>query len=286
MNEFLPKGPLVTRFAPTPSGLLHIGNALNFALTWWTTRKHGGSIALRIDDADRERFRVEYLEDIFESLNWMGLDWDHGPKNAKEFESSFSQSFKKERYFKRMNSSTGLYACECARKDIRALDKNGIYQGTCREKSLLFAKDKCSIRQKTDLPCGDYIVWRKDDLPSYHLTSLVDDQDLKCNFILRGEDLKESTIVQRDLEEHIGGTEFRSAKVYHHALIKGPKGEKLSKSRPQDLEAFHLKTYREKGLSPKDLLEDLFSELKINGPAPRTFGELLERTPPMDYFKE
>lgn len=286
MDKLLISRPIITRFAPTPSGLLHIGNALNFALTWWITRQNGGKIHLRIDDADKERFRPEYLVDIFEGLEWMGLDWDSGPRTPGEFEHKYSQALKTESYFNRLKNSKSLFACDCSRKEIRRLSPEGTYPGTCRVKSLKAIRGETAIRQKTELSSGDYIVWRKDDLPAYHLASLVDDQDLGSNFIFRGKDLEESTIIQKDLEAHIGGDSFKKAKIMHHELLKAPSGEKLSKSKLNSFGPFHLKNYRDQGLGPKDLIRDISEGLGLKGTLPKSFGELLERTPPKGLFKE
>ena len=87
-----------TRIAPTPSGYLHPGNAWSFLLTWLLARRDGGSIHLRIDDMDTARFRPEYIEDIFASLEWLGLDWDTGPRSLTEIQSTHSQHLRLERY--------------------------------------------------------------------------------------------------------------------------------------------------------------------------------------------
>ena len=90
--------PPRTRFAPTPSGYLHLGNAWSLALTWLLARSRGGSIHLRIDDLDAARLRPEYLEDIFASLEWLGLDWDGGPRDPADFLARHSQRLRLDRY--------------------------------------------------------------------------------------------------------------------------------------------------------------------------------------------
>jgi glutamyl/glutaminyl-tRNA synthetase len=145
-----------TRFAPTPSGFLHAGNAWSFLLTWLLARSEGGSIHLRIDDLDTARFREEYIEDIFASLEWLGLDWDTGPRSLSDIKSIHSQHLRIERYRAALKaledlSASGagdgaysaastrgplLYACACsrekARRDSLAAGRPGIYPGTCR----------------------------------------------------------------------------------------------------------------------------------------------------------
>jgi glutamyl-tRNA synthetase len=86
-----------SRIAPTPSGYLHIGNALNFVRTWLMVRRAGGILRLRIDDIDATRTRPEYFDDIFRTLEWLGMDWDEGPRNANEQTEIYSQSLRAER---------------------------------------------------------------------------------------------------------------------------------------------------------------------------------------------
>lgn len=138
---------LRTRIAPTPSGFLHAGNAWSFLITWLCARSRGGTVHLRIDDLDVERVRPEYLDDIFASLEWLGLDWDGGPRDAAEFRARFSQRLRLAAYREamqalRMNpgSAAGVYPCACSRQ--RAKDDSsdhgtpGIYAGTCRAAGL------------------------------------------------------------------------------------------------------------------------------------------------------
>jgi glutamyl/glutaminyl-tRNA synthetase len=137
-----------TRIAPTPSGFLHPGNAWSFLLTWLLARSRGGSIHLRIDDLDTARFRDEYLEDIFTSLEWLGLDWDTGPRSLADIKASHSQHLRMDRYRAALKALSGasdaegplLYACSCSREKVRrdshAAGRPGIYPGTCRHAGL------------------------------------------------------------------------------------------------------------------------------------------------------
>jgi glutamyl/glutaminyl-tRNA synthetase len=133
-----------TRIAPTPSGFLHPGNAWSFLITWLLARSRRGSIHLRIDDLDTARFRDEYLEDIFASLEWLGLDWDTGPRSLADIKASHSQHLRLDRYRAALKALSGasdaegplLYACSCSREKVRrdslAAGRPGIYPGTCR----------------------------------------------------------------------------------------------------------------------------------------------------------
>ncbi|QNP52820.1 hypothetical protein H9L05_03570 [Hymenobacter qilianensis] len=111
--------PVRGRLAPTPSGYLHLGNAVNFVLTWLLVRRAGGHLHLRIDDLDRARLRPAYLENIFQTIRWLGLDYDTGPRDAEEFEQAYSQQHHLAEYqamLDDLRSKSGLvYACTCSR---------------------------------------------------------------------------------------------------------------------------------------------------------------------------
>ncbi len=142
-----------TRLAPTPSGFLHAGNAWSFLITWLAARSRGGSVHLRIDDLDTARLRPEYVADIFASLDWLGLDWDSGPRDAAEFHDTHSQSLRLPLYrgmLERLaRADTGgagplVYPCGCsrekARKDSEAKGTPGRYAGTCRAAGIPWAE--------------------------------------------------------------------------------------------------------------------------------------------------
>jgi glutamyl/glutaminyl-tRNA synthetase len=141
---------LKTRLAPTPSGFLHIGNGAAFVATWALARACDGQILLRIDDLDAQRMRPEYVEDMFKTLDWLGLNWDEGPFSTEDFHKNWSQHTRLDSYEKALNAlvETGdLYACNCSRKDIRLNSTNGLYPNTCR-KNRLNPSLKTQIRDK------------------------------------------------------------------------------------------------------------------------------------------
>jgi glutamyl-tRNA synthetase len=116
---------LRTRIAPTPSGFLHLGNALSFITTWLWARASKGQIALRIDDLDGPRTQEAFVDDIFEQLHWMGLDWDEGPFNRAELEKNHSQSLRLPRYREALSallntSDRRVFSCECSRSELAA----------------------------------------------------------------------------------------------------------------------------------------------------------------------
>jgi glutamyl/glutaminyl-tRNA synthetase len=295
-----------TRLAPTPSGYLHAGNAWSFLLTWLLARSRGGKIHLRIDDLDAARFREEYLEDIFLSLRWLGLDWDSGPADPADFHAAHSQRLRREAY---RSALTGLdeiiYGCACSREQVKraslAAGRPGIYPGTCRDKGLpavpariwqsgkgiespareialrlrvpgdaqvTLAEDgpgRLSLRPGEDI--GDFVLWQRNGEPSYHLASVVDDQALGIDLVVRGRDLLPSTGAQAYLAERLGANGFTAARFRHHGLLLGPSGEKLSKSSggaPVN-EAFTLKALRLRPGGRESLLAFFASRLGIPG---------------------
>src|SRR5687768_5857036 len=110
-----------TRIAPTPSGFLHLGNVLSFALTAAIARKRGARILLRIDDMDRDRVQPDYIDDIFEVLRFMGLPWEEGPKDAAEFLQRFSQQHRLPLYeaaLQQLEKKGQVFACTCSRAQV------------------------------------------------------------------------------------------------------------------------------------------------------------------------
>ena len=222
-----------SRLAPTPSGLLHLGNALNFALTAVLVRHTGGTLALRIDDLDSERSRPGYIEDIFATLRWLGFTWEQGPQTAEEFQAHYRQELHLARYRRHLDQIP-KYLCDCTRSQVRART-SAHYDGLCRSRQLSWQEGVTQWRYFAAHPAQDVVLWRKDDLPSYHLASLSDDLALRVNLIVRGEDLREASQVQRLLAHHLGaaGEAFEAATLWHHPLLLDEAGEKLSKSQPK-----------------------------------------------------
>ena len=243
----------ITRFAPTPSGYLHVGNCVTFAITWLMTRAVGGKIHLRIDDLDAERTRPEYVEDIFKTLDWLGLDYDFGPSDIEDFFKNHSQHKRIEIYNKYLESlavQNEIYACRCSRQDIRNISPNRKYPNICRDLNLDLETPNTAWRIKLPeelIPIhfhdfngeingtvqefsDDFIVRQKNGLPAYHLASLVDDYLMGVTVIIRGEDLFDSTAIQIYLAERVGLNSFIENLFVHLPLIKQANGKKISKS--------------------------------------------------------
>ena len=242
------------RLAPTPSGHLHWGNLYNFVLTWGEVRRAGGRLALRIDDLDATRARPEYVEDIFRTLEWLGFDWDEGPSGPDDFFKYHSQLSRIAEYRSWLSKWPG-YACACSRQEIK-LRTQLHYDGFCRQRRLPHVKDQTAWRSEL----GDIILWRKDDLPAYHLVSLVEDLRFATNLLVRGKDLQDATAQQQQLALALGasGESFVNARTIHHALLLDEQGNKLSKS----AQASSLSEWRKSGKTAEQIFLHL-SQLLI-----------------------
>ena len=272
-----------TRIAPTPSGYLHLGNAYSFLLTKALAKKHGAKILLRIDDLDRDRYRPEYVENIFATLDFLEIKIDQGPKNSKEMESTWSQVHRLPIYTEslaQLEQSKLTFSCTCTRSQILQIDPRGIYLGQCLDRRMPLNKHESAWRINTlDADFLDYIAYpatpksalipeeascyvvrKKDLLPAYQLSSLLDDLHFGVDLIVRGQDLFPSTLAQLDLARILGKEEFAKTTFYHHALLKGPDQSKLSKSAG----AYSIRQLRQDGKTLADLFLLLGQSLGLN----------------------
>lgn len=249
---------ITSRIAPTPSGLLHIGNAYNFLVTYReAVHKRQGKINLRIDDSDSARVKDEYIQDIFDTLSWLEIPYSKGPKDLEDFKSNHTQALKKEKYFSFLKQIPETFVCHCSRSLL------ALKQCSCATKDIEFVPQKKSIRLKVTDPelkkeMGDFVLWRKDDLPAYQLTSLFDDIENDINFIVRGEDLKSSSKAQFLIAELIGDKVFTRTHFLHHPLILDEKNFKISKTAATKNNAdLALKKWREDGKTKEQVLSYL-----------------------------
>lgn len=228
---------MITRFAPTPSGYLHIGNAVNAQLVAWLAEAHGGTVALRIDDMDAARFRHEYLHDIFDVLRWLGIEWQLGPSDARDVQARQSLP-RRTAYYRAELAAAGdrgleIYACRCSRSQLAGPPTGGC-PGGCRTAGHEYVAGETALRAR--IPdavapeVGDVVLWRRDDLPAYHLASVIDDRDLGVTHVVRGEDLRASTAIQVHLAPFLDAASFAGAEFVHHRLLTDAGGAKLSKS--------------------------------------------------------
>jgi glutamyl-tRNA synthetase len=243
----------LARIAPTPSGFLHEGNLLNFLLVSRIAQKVNAKVFLRIDDLDFERFRYEYLEDIYRVLNHFDISWDLGPKTPDDLIYSWSQKLRLNLYeaiINRLIDTGNVYACNCSRTTLSTLGLKSKYSGICRHKNIPLDTPEVCLRIKTDPNCsitfedknlgtvsstifntvGDFIIRRKDGIPSYQIASFADDVYYGVSHIVRGMDLLDSTFCQIYLSTLLQENEFRKIAYYHHELICSESGDKLSKS--------------------------------------------------------
>lgn len=237
-----------TRIAPTPSGFLHVGNLANALLTHWWAQAEGGTTLLRIDDVDAPRVRREYIEDIHGLLAWLQIPV------AIDGDSITSPSAAPDRYSRialaRSALDTALrkgmpaYACTCSRSRLTDIPRGGC-PGGCRRAGHSLEPGSSALRlvvepgtlvgtddSAVDLAeaMGDFVVWRRDDLPAYQWISVVEDTHHKITHILRGADLRESSAAQIHLAQYLEDPRFMDVQIRHHGLVTDASGVKLSKS--------------------------------------------------------
>jgi glutamyl/glutaminyl-tRNA synthetase len=219
-----------TRFAPTPSGYLHLGNAAHLLLVKKLAEREDWQIALRIDDGDVARTRPEYVEDIFDLLEWLAIDWVAGPRTAHDLAQNWTQQQRQDIYRQAMvalqQSSAPVYVCECSRTQWSAHVGPGCPQG-CTD--LQLRTNETTLRMAIDDET-DVVLWRRDGIAAYHLASVIDDDFLDVTHVVRGEDLRDSTRIQRQISQWLPQSRFATAQVLHHRLIDDAEGRKLSKS--------------------------------------------------------
>ncbi|MFD1188456.1 glutamate--tRNA ligase family protein [Pontibacter rugosus] len=268
--------PLRTRLAPTPSGYLHLGNVLSFAITWALARQQQGTVILRIDDLDNARFRPEYLQDIFDTLHFAGLDYDEGPANAADFLANYSQHLRLPQYRATLQElvNQGLvYACPCSRKQLATyhISSNHACKHTRHPLTLpdtawrvhipehVEIKFEDLLLQTCTIPIAaaipDFVVQRKEGIPAYQVASLTDDLEMEVNLIVRGEDLITSTAAQLYLAQQLSNRDFVTTAFVHHPVVLEPNGHKLSKSHA----SLSIKEMRQNNLSSKGLWSILAS---------------------------
>lgn len=242
-----------TRIAPTPSGYLHLGNALSFLATAALAQKTGAAILLRIDDLDGERARPGYVQDIFDTLRFLEIGWNEGPRNPQDCAARWAQKHRLPLYhnaLQQLREEGHLFACTCSRTEILRISPDGTYPGTCRDKGIpldtpgvcwrLHTAAEQTVHVKhldgtitmATLP-GDmhyFVVRKKDGMPAYQLASVVDDLHFGVDLVVRGADLWSSTLAQLHLATVLREPRFGETFFYHHPLLTDANGMKLSKS--------------------------------------------------------
>ena len=275
------------RFAPSPTGPLHLGNARTALLSWLATRALGGGYAMRVEDLDGPRVRRGMEGRILDELSWLGLDWDEGPDVGGPG-GPHRQSERLPRYaaaLARLREAGLVYPCFCSRAEIAAAsqaphgpsDEGPRYPGTCRALSAAEREVRARARapawrlrvepgpvafddgvhgaQAIDVHAavGDFVVARADGIPAYQLAVVVDDAAMEVTDVVRGDDLLPSTARQLLLYRALALAPPRFA---HVPLVVGEDGERLAKRHG----ALSLGELRERGVAP-DAVVGLLAEL-------------------------
>jgi glutamyl-Q tRNA(Asp) synthetase len=266
---------IITRFAPSPTGLLHRGHAFSAVTAWRMARKAGGRFVLRIEDIDTTRCRPEFEAAIFEDLAWLGLDWDGPVWRQSERTAVYRAALD------RLVAMGVAYPCFCTRSDIAAAvsaphgPEGPVYPGTCRHLAaderarrlatetpawrldvaaalastgpLSWHDSNAGLQQADPLAGGDFVVARRDVGTAYALAVVVDDAAQGITDVVRGVDLFEATCGQRLLQALLG---LPCPRYHHHPLILGPDGRRLAKRDAGET----LRALRESGKHPEEII--------------------------------
>lgn len=267
---------LVTRFAPSPTGLLHLGHARSALEGWRAAQESGGRFLLRIEDIDTGRCREEFVQAIFDDLAWLGLNWEQPVRRQSQHFDDYRAALH------RLQAMGLIYPCFCTRQDIQREIAGAVsaphgpdgplYPGTCRHRSaneraeriatgesyalrldvaraaaqtgpLLWRDDHVGEITADPESLGDVVLARKDTPTSYHLSVTVDDHLQAITLVVRGVDLFEATHVHRLLQALLG---YHTPRYRHHPLLTDESGRRLAK---RD-KALTLRAMREQGLDP------------------------------------
>lgn len=294
----------VGRFAPSPTGRMHLGNIFTALMSWLSVKSRGGRWVLRIEDLDAQRSRHEWARLIEDDLDWLGIEWDEGGLDDRGPNGPYSQSRRAEiyaGYLSRLNETGCTYPCTCTRADIlatqapHASDGRVVYGGRCRpavmprtvvsdnpvgrhstrlwvpDDRVIEFSDRLFGPQSVNLAreCGDFILQRADGAWAYQLAVVVDDALMGVNEVVRGSDLLMSAAQQIYLAELLG---FPSPQYAHVPLLCNRDGLRLSK-RDRALDMEHL---RSKYTSGQLLGQLAHMSGLIDEPAGCTLSDLLE----------
>ena len=271
------------RFAPSPTGELHVGNARTALFNWLFARHHGGRLVLRIEDTDESRSLVSYQVSLVDDLKWLGLDWDEGPEKDGAY-GPYKQSERLDIYTEHLKKLVGadlVYPCYCTEEELEEERQSLIlskrmprYMGKCRnlsvrERDALVAKGRkpswrFKVPQTTvafnDLvrglirfeseSIGDFIIVRSNGIPAYNFAVVIDDHLMAITHVIRGEDHLSNTALQIMLYRAFG---FEPPVFAHHCLILGKDHAKLSKRHG----SVSVGEFRMKGYLPEALVNYL-----------------------------
>ena len=274
---------MTTRPKSTMGEMANFGWSGKVARTFWSAqeraRANDGTLILRNEDLDSTRYQLKFVEAMLEDLRWFGFEWSEGPDVGGAF-APYNQSERMGFYraaFEKLRAGNFLYPCYCSRKDIAAAiraphaedDDEPIYPGICRNRKSEIGNQKFSWRFRvpdgevinfTDenvgaqsfvagRDFGDFIIWRRDDVPAYQLVCVADDAAMHISEVVRGADLLKSTARQILLYRALGLT---PPKFFHCELLRDDAGVRLAKRH----DALSLRTLRERGHTPAQLRAD------------------------------
>ena len=274
-----PQGNYRGRLAPSPTGLLHLGHARTFWVAARRAAAHAGALILRNEDLDPQRSRPEFVAAMLEDLRWLGLQWTEGPDCGGPY-GAYSQSERRAHYvaaWRYLRDRGFIYPCTCSRKDLAQAasapndsDDEPIYPGRCRHRTdAARFSEPAGVNWRfrvsdgdeitfTDVNLGpqsyvagrdfgDFLVWRRDDVPAYQLAVVVDDQSMHITEVVRGADLLKSTARQLLL---IRALTYSTPDYFHCELVRDPSGARLAKRH----DALSIRHLRQSGLQPEQVL--------------------------------
>ena len=257
----------IGRFAPTPSGRMHLGNVFAGLIAWLSVKSRGGHMVLRMEDLDTQRTSNEFAQILREDLTWLGLNWDLETQPQSQRSAVYDQ------YFQLLQEKNLLYPCYCTRSQLHSInaphlsDGTYVYPGTCRNRSdvpdrapswRVQVPDRIwqlqdllqgEYRENLATDCGDFVVRRADGVYVYQLAVTVDDGEAGVTEVVRGMDLLSSAPRQMYLQDLFG---FSHPQYGHVPLLLAPDGRRLSK-RDKDLDLGYLRLH----LTPERLIGNL-----------------------------
>ena len=258
---------VIGRLAPSPTGVLHLGNARSFLLAWLSVRAQGGQLLMRIEDLDGPRVRKGAEQECLQDLEWLGLDWDGPIVRQSEREPRYAEALEE------LLQQHQAYACTCSRKEVEMSasaphvgEEGPIYPGTCRSKNIPRATQgaafrfavppaevqfrdnfcgSCSVAVARDL--GDFVIYKRDGQAAYQLAVVVDDVAMGITEVLRGDDLLTSAARQLQLGEAL---RYSMPSYTHVPLVVGEDGRRLAKRHGDT----SLRAFRNQGVQAEDVL--------------------------------
>jgi glutamyl/glutaminyl-tRNA synthetase len=283
--------PYRGRIAPSPTGLLHIGHACTFWTAQQRALQYSGTLVFRNEDLDPQRCKSEFAQAMVDDLHWLGVRWQEGPDAGGPF-APYEQSRRRDFYlatWRKLRDAGFLYPCTCSRRDLATsagapneADDEAVYPGRCRDKVGEAARYESPVgvnwrfrvpdgetlafedirlgpqRFVAGRDIGDFVVWRRDDVPAYQLAVVADDAAMQITEVVRGADLLKSTAQQLLL---IRALKLMTPAYYHCDLVRDETGARLAKR----YDALSLRTLRERGYSPQDVLRMCGSRWNLRG---------------------